>query len=262
MEDFTPVNDGLAGVEGQQTDTTAPQGNEGAQAAPATQQPSNVQTPEENSKFAQLRRDYEARLAAQQTEAQRAIDAEYARLYGEEYGVKSKADYERLVAGQQFKQQYGIDRAPLEDVAREEARRLLENTPELAELRQMRNEQQYEKDLKELQALDPTVKTREDLWAFATRDDVLPLITERGMTPAQVYKLVNHDRLVAEAKEAARVEALKSVQRNGEVSPGPVGGGSGAQAFYTEAEIDRMSTKEIMANYDAVMSSIRRNQKG
>lgn len=54
------------------------------------------QSKEENTKFAEIRRKYEAE---KQAEVQKAIDAEYERMYGQ-YGIKNKAEYEEAIKKQ------------------------------------------------------------------------------------------------------------------------------------------------------------------
>lgn len=61
-----------------------------------------VQSAEENARYAAIRRDAEAKANA---EAQKLIDAEYDRLYGAQYGIHSKADYDQYVAYMQRQQQ-------------------------------------------------------------------------------------------------------------------------------------------------------------
>jgi len=57
-----------------------------------------VQSKEENANYANIRREYEAKIA---TESQKAIDAEYSRLYGESHNIHSKADYDNAIQAQE-----------------------------------------------------------------------------------------------------------------------------------------------------------------
>jgi len=57
-----------------------------------------VQTKEENSNFASMRRKLEQEFNVKQ---QQAVDAEYSRLYGESHNIHSKADYDNTIKVQE-----------------------------------------------------------------------------------------------------------------------------------------------------------------
>lgn len=91
----------VVNVEPQQTEQiTQPESVNGEVATPQESKP--VQSAEENAKYAAIRREAEANA---KSEAQKAIDSEYDRLYGAEYGIHSKADYDNYVTELQRQQE-------------------------------------------------------------------------------------------------------------------------------------------------------------
>jgi len=60
-----------------------------------------VQTPEENAAYANIRRESQAQA---KQEAQKTIDNEYSRLYGESHGIHSQVEFETALAQQEEQQ--------------------------------------------------------------------------------------------------------------------------------------------------------------
>lgn len=87
-------------------------------------------------------------------------------------------------------------------------------------------EQQMARELEQIHALDPGVKTLEDALALETGPEFSRLVTERGLSFLEAFKLANIDRITAARSMAAAQGAataqmgkahLRSVVRTGDV---------------------------------------------
>jgi hypothetical protein len=255
----TPVNDGLAGVESQQQKQPATEQAQGVPAAVAEQQPKPEQTPEQNAVFAEMRRraQSEANAAAAQ-EWQAKLDAFAADVFAED-GIKTYDEYQERVRNAQIQQQYGVDPAQLKPLFDEWKR----SDPDFVQAREAAFEAQAQRDAQALGAEFPEsgVKAPADLEKLPHWDDILKKV-EGGYSLRDAYYLVNATAITEARIKSAVNDALTKTAANSAASSGPLGDGADTPRHYTEAEIDRMSVKQIMANYDAVMASHKRNTKG
>lgn len=79
-----------------------------------------AQSAEENSKYADMRRKLQAEG---QAETQKQIDAEYSKLYGKDYGIHTKADFDKAIAKQNREAEIQQE-AQKQGISEELARRL------------------------------------------------------------------------------------------------------------------------------------------
>ena len=181
------------------------------------------QSPEVNAAFADMRRRMEA---AEKRAAD--IDAMYAKQFGgynnPETGqpIRSAKDYmdamaaqERLQARQKL-QENNIDPSLIDN--------LIANSPvvrqaeaQMAELTNMRAQQEVERDIAEVLKLDPTLTSKDAIM----NDPSFPQVLEKvrsGMRLVDAYKLVNFDRLSSSKTAAARQAVVNQVKGQAHLS--------------------------------------------
>ena len=184
------------------------------------------QSPEVNAAFADMRRRMEA---AERKTAQ--IDAMYAKQFGgytnPETGrpIRSAQDYmdamaaqERLQAKQKL-QENNIDPSLIDNlIANNPVVRQAEAT--MAELTNIRAQQEVDRDIAEVLKLDPTLTSKDAIM----KDPSFPLVLEKvqaGMRLVDAYKLVNFDRLSSSKTAAARQAVVNQVKGQAHLSNAP-----------------------------------------
>lgn len=188
----------------------------------ATAEP-QFQSDKANAAFASMRRELEAAR-----KAQAEVDALYAKQFGNytnpETGqpIRSARDYseamlaqERLQARQKL-QENNIDPNIIDSlIANSPVVRQAEAT--MAELTNMRAQQEVDKDIAEVLKLDPTLTSKDAIM----NDPSFPLVLEKvqsGMRLVDAYKLVNFDRLSSSNTAAARQAAINQVKGQSHLS--------------------------------------------
>ena len=181
------------------------------------------QSDKANAAFADMRRRMEA---AEKKAAD--IDAMYAKQFGgytnPETGqpIRSAADYVEAMAAQeriqarQKLQENNIDPGLIDN--------LIANSPvvrqaeaQMAELTNMRAQQEVERDIAEVLKLDPTLTSKDAIM----NDPSFPLALEKvqaGMRLVDAYKLVNFDRLSSSKTAAARQAVVNQVKGQAHLS--------------------------------------------
>lgn len=199
---------------------TEPTGTESVTEEAAEPQP---QSPEVNAAFADMRRKMEAaeRRAAE-------IDSLYAKQFGgytnPETGqpIRSAKDYveamaaqERLQARQKL-QENNIDPNLIDNlIANSPVVRQAEAT--MAELTNMRAQQEVDKDIAEVLKLDPTLTSKDAIMSDPSFPQVLEKV-QSGMRLVDAYKLVNFDRLSSSKTAAARQAVVNQVKGQAHLS--------------------------------------------
>lgn len=184
------------------------------------------QSDKANAAFADMRRRMEA---AEKKAAD--IDAMYAKQFGgytnPETGqpIRSAADYVEAMAAQeriqarQKLQENNIDPSLIDN--------LIANSPvvrqaeaQMAELTNMRAQQEVERDIAEVLKLDPTLTSKDAIM----NDPSFPQVLEKvrsGMRLVDAYKLVNFDRLSSSKTAAARQAVVNQVKGQAHLSNAP-----------------------------------------
>ena len=212
----TEIAEQSEGVETEQTET------EGVTEETADPQP---QSPEVNAAFADMRRRMEAaeRKAAE-------VDSLYAKQFGgyknPETGqpIRSARDYaeamlaqQRVQARQQL-QQNNIDPSLIDNlVANSPVVRQAQAT--MAELTNMRAQQEVDRDIIEVLKLDPSLNSKDDLMKDPSFSMVIDKVRS-GMSLVDAYKLVNFDRLSSSKTAAARQAVVNQVKGQAHLSNG------------------------------------------
>lgn len=199
---------------------------------------------------------------------QKAVDAEYEKLYGTEYGIKSKADYDAYMAKQeaeaqreQFKQQNGFD----PDTVKPLFEQWKKNDPDFQELSQIRKEKTVNKHLTDLNnelkenGVDLQLKdlSDEEIKKIPNVDKVTEYV-KKGHSLADAFWLANKKEILSKEKTTAEQEAIKKIASNGASSPGSLSAGGEEQTYYTQEQVDKMSAADVKKNYKAVMASMKK----
>lgn len=183
----------------------------------------NSKTPADAA-FAELRRKNEA-LEKQLKEYDEALGYFFD---GEDKPAQAQA----------FKEERSVEDVKAEREKQAELESLREENEALREQITTREvEQMMAKDLREIQAIDPSVKSLTELGEM-----FFDLISTGQVSGVDAYYAV---------KAKARAESINTPEPVGEVNAT-----SDEKDFYTKAEVDGMSPAEIHKNYDAIRRSM------
>lgn len=170
-------------------------------------------------------------------QTQKAIDAEYDRLYGQEYGIHSKADYDQRIAEQQeeaerarLQEEIGVDPEKIKPIVE----KYVENHPVVKSAREQTNKMLLEDAASQLSKVAQTLGIKEEI---KTWQDVekLPKYAEiresilKGNDIIAAAKLAYFDDVIKGVATTAEQEAIQKITANGASSPGSLAtGGEGS----------------------------------
>jgi len=177
------------------------------------------------------------------------IDAEYSKLYGAEYGIHSKADYDRKIAENQqaekdaqYQQETGNDPAK----QRELFENWKANDPDFKAMKKQNTDNQNVSQFNELisslekTGLKDTVKSPNDIppevwmkWQGGNS----------GLSLADSYFLVNKEQIISKSSTTAQQNAVTQMLNNGQSTPGSLSSGSPTQA----TDVWKMSKDDFKA---------------
>ena len=235
-----------AAVEEQNEETNAEGAEDGGQStggdSPEGQADGQKQTPEQNAKFAAARRKAEAERDAAIAKARQEAQAEAQRTIDEAFRnsgltnpytkkpITTKAEYDEYRA--RFEAEKKARILKKSGMSDEELKQFVEGLPEVKQAkeaqaaaetaaRQAREQQaklKVEEQLKEISALDPTIKELKDLAKMETYPKFYELV-KRGNSLTDAFKLANYDALTGRAAAASRQAAINSAQGKQHLSP-------------------------------------------
>jgi len=222
--------------------------------APVTEEEvATEQSPEENSKFKELRIKYE-------NEKQEAIDKEYSQMYGDSHGIHTKADYEKAVAKQ--KEADLLESLKYGEVDPNEVyNKLKENDPDFQRMKQHESETLIKSQLdelnNELKGLDiDTINSIDELAALPNSDKVIKYV-EKGNTLSEAYFLANKQSIIQNDRNKIQQNTIKQIEANGQSSPGALSDTGDTAAFFTEEQVANMSDAETYKNLDLIHKSMK-----
>lgn len=197
---------------------------ESASSEVATEQPVKpVQSPEENARFAEVRRKAE----------QEAQDKLIAEMYGKSHGIYTKADYDKAVREQQEREM--LEQMKSEEVDPKEIYKALkENDPDYQELQKIKAETYTQNQLRELNnelkelEIDVEVKSLDDLAKLDNAEQIIDHI-KTGKTLAEAYFLANRKALIQKEAEKVRKETLEKTLSLKGSSPGALDQSAGTE---------------------------------
>ena len=254
-------NENINSVNAEQTGTVdQPQTTEPEQ---STEQPVNAgngeattpaadtkpaQTPEENAKYAAIRREYQAKMQTEtQKAAQKAKDDFIASQRYEWNGkpITTEAEYQQALQEKEL-QDKGIDPSLINDV--------INNNPMVKQAHEMLTKQQQQ-DAKNAEYMDfltayPDVKPEEvtpETWELNNKG--IPL--KYAYAAAQETKNLK-DKL----SQYEKGQATQTVNgKNAATSTGSVTGSGVNQTYYTREQVEGMSVSEVNKHYNEIMNS-------
>lgn len=192
---------------------------EGSDEAGAT----NQQSAEDNAKFAAMRRRAEAEAQQKFAAQQAALDRQYASMFGNyknpETGapIRSARDYfEAMQAQQKMDAKSQLERVGVDPNLIDQA---VNNSPAvqyansvIAQQEQAQAQSMISEDVEAIRAIDPTIKSAEDIAMLDTYPQILDLVQNTKMRLSDAYKIVNFDRLVANQRQAGQQSAINQAR--------------------------------------------------
>lgn len=189
-------------------------------------------------------------------QTQKAVDAEYSRLYGTEYDIHSKAEYDAAIAKQeadaqrqQFQEQNGFDPEAIKPIMEQ----MLKSDPRYQRLEQMDKEANVSKAVTDLNnelkdvGVDLQLKDLSDaeLAKLPNIDKVLGQV-QKGHSLSDAFFLANKKDIISRQAKAAEQETIKKITANGASSPGSLaaGGEGEAKSIYGMGKTDFAKLQE------------------
>lgn len=237
---------GLEGVEEQEPAAPAPEISEGekeqeaadpAEESEATEETdvskedssqqnerTNVQTDEENARYAAMRRKAEADAEKRmKTELDRSIASLGLTDPYTNKPITNQAEMEayrqRFVEEQRKEVQEKAGMSP------EDYQRFVDSLPEVQagkaaqqKVMDLEIRAKIDSQMREIQMISPEIKSMEDLSKLDNFDKLYDMVG-KGYELADAYKVLNYDRLTAKAAEAAKQQALNSIGGKNHLQP-------------------------------------------
>lgn len=211
-----------------------------------------VQSKEENSKFAEVRKKAE----------QAAQDKLISEMYGESHGIHTKAEYDKAIAKQkenELLERIRTDSDP-DTVKQELYKEWEKNDPRLQEYEKIKVESRTNEQLTELNTelanmgLD-AIKSLDDISVLPSADTMIDMI-QNGKTLAEAYFLANKADIIKAQAEKVKLETITKLNANGE-GPGSLADNGKTATLFTRAQVDAMSQDDVNKNYDLIMKSMK-----
>jgi hypothetical protein len=190
---------------------------------------------------------------------QKAIDAEYDRLYGAEYGIHSKAEYDAAIAQQQAeaaRQQFQDENGFDPDVIKPVVEQMLKSDPRYQRLEQMEKEANITAAVSKFNEEFPDlgVKTFDDIAKLPNIDKVYGYVNNYKLSLNDAYKLANYGDVIGKTAQTAQQEAIKKIAANGASSPGSLAAGGEGE----EKSIFKMSQTDFRKLQEEVLRGERK----
>lgn len=264
MEVATPseVEVGTENVESTEND---------AESVVETNEQENVQSDEENARYAAARRRAEQEFAERQKEQ----DLEFERRFkGFEnpithQPIRSQKDYlEALDAQEKLQFEQSLSSGNVDtDALNNYIDRQISNNPVVLQAQaviEANQKAQFEaalnESVKEISKIDPSIKTADDIFSAPNWNDVFDYV-QKGMDLTAAYKVVNFDRLMANTTAGAKqatINNMKSTQHLNQTNGVASGNDSGVDIPESELKawqraFPEASMKELRAKYNRTL---------
>ena len=267
-EEFDDDLDDIDSDDDEDIDEDDPEDDEEGEGAPADK--GQKQTPEQNAAFAEIRRKAEADARAKaQADAQRIIDRTIADMgMRDPYtgkAITTKAEYdayktrhETEIIGKELGKA-GISREAMDALITshpaikqaQEAAKAYEEAQRSAQEQAARA--RLEEQIKAISALDPSIKTADDLVKLPEYDKLRGYV-QKGLSIEEAYKLTYMDKLAEKKSAAAAQSAINKAASKEHLTPSVARGSGDAPVPKRVIEQYRMlnpgmTDKEIRADY-------------
>lgn len=278
------------------TTTTAAQGAEEQEAAapaveeteeseqPQTEAPEQEPKTDRDAQFAAARRKAEAErdaaIARAKEDAQKQVDEFFKNsgLMNPYTGqpITTRAEYE--VYRERFEADQKAKLMEKAGITQEEFQAFVQGLPEVRAARQAKAEAEaaarqareqeakarVDEQLRQIQAIDPTVKELGDLAKLDTYPKLYDMV-KRGYSILDAYRLANYDTLTQRAAEASRKAAINSVQSKQHLKATESRGGGAIPVPDSVLEEYRVlnpgaTKEEIQKHYQSYMKNSRKEQ--
>lgn len=181
------------------------------------------QTPEENARYAAIRRRAEDE-AKRKYESQMAVfDQEIAAMC---QGVKHPLTGEPITNAREYFDALKIEQRRAQEAALKEKGvdptlidRMVASNPTvlkaqqmMAQMKQQEDMAQLQRDIEEISKLDPNVKTAEDLFNAPYRDQIIAYAQQHNATLTDAYKVLQFENIRSIDTDAARQQAINQMR--------------------------------------------------
>ena len=219
-------------------------------------QPNQLETKVDNVTDITTTKAFSERL---KESTQKAIDAEYSRLYGADYGIHTKADYDTAILKQKQAEEaekLGIDPEAIKPFFET----WKQNDPDFKELNSIRQANNISKALNDLNAelkdngvdLQLTDLSDAEVAKIPNVDKVTEYVA-KGHTLADAVFLANKKDFIARQTQQTQQETIKKIAANGASSPGSLtGSATTGEPELSDETIDKMTPQQRMANWTAI----------
>lgn len=223
--------------------------SEETEVAPVTEEVK--QTPEENAKFAEVRKKAE----------QAGRDKFISDQYGESHGIHTEAEFKVAMAKQ--KKAELMESLKDGEVNPEEViEQIKENDPDYQRMKQQETEsfvrtqlEELNKDLKDLD-IDVTLNSIDDIVKLENSDEVTNYI-EKGMTLSEAYFLANKQSIIQNDRNKIQQDTIKQIEANGNSAVGSLSDTGETASYFTEEQVNGMSQAEVNKNYELIRKSMK-----
>lgn len=225
--------------------------SEQVEVAPTTEE----QTPEENSKFAEVRRKAEAKASKE------AIDKFISDQYGESHGIHTKAEYDKAIA-EQKKVELLEQLKDGESDPNEVYNKLKENDPEYQSMKEARIDSLVKSQIEELNSelkgldIDTVINSIDDIAKLDNSDEIKSYI-DIGNTLKDAYFLANRKSIIQNDRTKIQQKTIKQISANGDAAVGELSDTGEKASLFTEEQVDGMSQAEVNENLDLILKSMK-----
>ena len=207
---------------------------------------------------------YSERLNAH---AQKKVDEEYSRMFGEEYGIHSKSEYDRRIAENKQAEQdarfeeHGIDPNEVKGLFEQ----YKQTDPDFQELNAWRAEKNINSALADLNnelkdaGVDLNLKdlSESEVSKLPNIDKVIANV-EKGHSFADAFFLANKKDIIGKQTAKIQQDTIAKISANGASSPGSLISSTTTESFFTKEQVQKMSTEDVRKNYDTIMKSTKK----
>jgi len=208
-------------AESQEEASEGEEAETGANEEPGTAEPE--QTPEENARYAAIRRRAEEEAKRKYDAQQAAMNQQIAAMcQGVTHPVTNQPirtvqeyvealSIQQKMAREQELQEKGVDPALIDQMVASNPA-VLQAQMYMAQMQEQENLAKVQRDIEEISKLDPNVKTAEDLYNAPYLNDLIAYCQQHNTTLTDAYKILQFNNLLSNNNDAARQQAINQMR--------------------------------------------------